>query len=85
MAVTDPDLRIPDDATDEEAAAIAAAVSAHLARLEAEASDDAETDSWDGEKWSFAGRVEALGGAPTRVPDGAPTDAWSAAGRRERF
>ncbi|MFB6072983.1 MAG: acc operon protein [Halobacterium sp.] len=86
MAASDPALSIPEDASDEEAAAIAAAVSAHLARLEAEAAageDGAET--WDGEKWSFAGRVEALGVRGVRVPDGAPRDAWSAAGRRERF
>ncbi|WP_232686088.1 acc operon protein [Halobacterium zhouii] len=82
----DADLSIPEDADGEEAAAIAAAVSAHLARLEAAADDDDDAgESWDGRKWSFTGRVGALGGGPVRVPDGAPTDAWSAAGRRDRF
>lgn len=79
------DLSIPADANDAEAAAIAAAVSAHLARLEAEAADGAVGESWAGKRWSFAGRVGALGGRSVRVPDGAPTDAWSAAGRRDRF
>ena len=79
------DLSIPADANDAEAAAIAAAVSAHLARLEAEAAAGEESESWDRRKWSFAGRVDALGGRSVRVPDGAPTDAWSAAGRRDRF
>jgi len=82
----DYDISVPDDATEAEAAAIAAAVSAHLARREAEAAaaaDDEET--WDGEKWTFAGRLDALDGQSGRVPDGAPTDAWTAAGRRDRF
>ncbi len=82
----DYDISVPDDATEAEAAAIAAAVSAHLARLEAEAaaavSDEA---SWDGEKWTFAGRLDAVDGHADRVPDGAPTDPWTAAGRSDRF
>jgi hypothetical protein len=81
----DVDISIPEDASDEEAAAIAAAVQSHLSALAAaEAAEDAE-ETWDGKKWAFAGRVEGLGGRSVRVPDGAPTDAWSAAGRRERF
>ena len=82
----DVDISIPDDASDEEAAAIAAAVQSHLAALAAaaEAAEDDE-ETWDGKKWAFAGRVEGLGGRSVRVPDGAPTDAWTAAGRRERF
>ncbi|AHG04344.1 acc operon protein [Halobacterium sp. DL1] len=79
------DVAVPDDASDEEAAAIAAAVSAHLAALEAAAAEGEEGPTWTGRKWSFAGRIEALDGGPVRVPDGAPTDAWSAAGRRDRF
>jgi hypothetical protein len=88
MAV-DMDLTIPDDASDEEAAAIAAAVQSHVSALaaaaEAASEDDDETDDWTDRKWAFAGRVESLGGRSVRVPDGAPADAWSAAGRRERF
>jgi len=81
------DLRIPDTATDEEAAAIAAAVGAHLQAERAAAAAAAREDSasWDGERWRFAGRVAATGGRPARVPEGAPTDAWSAAGRADRF
>ncbi|MGB9987672.1 acc operon protein [Salarchaeum japonicum] len=79
---------LPDDASEDEAAAIAAAVSAHLRDREAAAAAAAaETDepSWDGERWGFAGRVANLQSREVRVPDGAPTDAWSAAGRTERF
>ncbi|USZ69682.1 acc operon protein [Halorussus salilacus] len=85
--MADADLAIPDDATDEEAAAIAAAIGAHLRAQEAAAaaaeSDDEET--WDGERWSFAGRLRGLSGRAGRVPTGAPTDAWAAAGRADRF
>ncbi|QDX41716.1 acc operon protein [Salarchaeum sp. JOR-1] len=80
---------LPEDASEDEAAAIAAVVSAHLrdreaaaAAAAAEASGEA---SWNGERWEFAGRVAALQSREVRVPDGAPTDAWSAAGRTERF
>lgn len=80
-------LSVPDDATEAEAAAIAAAVSAHLARLEAEAAESGEddADTWTDRKWAFAGRIAGLDGHGRRVPDGAPTDAWTAAGRRDRF
>ena len=82
----DYDISVPDDATEAEAAAIAAAVSAHLARLEAEAAAaKGDEESWDGEKWMFAGRLEAVDGQSGRVPDGAPTDPWTAAGRSDRF
>ena len=85
-------LSIPDDADDEEAAAIAAAIAAHLHDTEraaavaaaAAAADAAPT--WDGEKWGFAGRVVSTSGRQvSRVPDGAPTDKWTAAGRVDRF
>jgi len=56
------DVAVPDDASDEEAAAIAAAVSAHLAALEAAAAEGEEGPTWTGRKWSFAGRIEALDG-----------------------
>ncbi|EMA39413.1 hypothetical protein C448_15189 [Halococcus morrhuae DSM 1307] len=77
---------IPDDAADDEAAAIAAAMSAHLADRERAALDGAdETPSWAGERWGFAGRLHALGGRSARVTLGAPTDPWSAAGRVDRL
>ena len=83
----------PPAASDDEAAAVIAAVSAYLdeerAALAAAtaASDDEESETWDGAKWRFAGRLAATGadGRGGRVPDGAPTDAWSAAGRADRF
>ena len=84
-------LSIPDDADAEEAAAIAAAVAAHVSDTEraAAAATAAVADSaptWDGERWSFAARVESTGGRRgRRVPDGAPTDGWTAAGRVDRF
>ncbi|WP_394324677.1 acc operon protein [Halarchaeum acidiphilum] len=81
---------VPAHASDAEAAAIVAAVSAYLdeerAALAAAAAASDEGETWDGAKWRFAGRLEATGGhGGRRVPDGAPTDAWSAAGRAERF
>ncbi|WP_256306038.1 acc operon protein [Halobellus litoreus] len=85
-------LSIPDDATDEEAAAIAAAVAAHVAdgeRAAAAAAAAAASQSeptWTGEKWTFAGRLEATGGRrPRRVPNGAPREKWTAAARSDRF
>ena len=86
MTADAPTLSIPDDADDEEAAAIAAAVGAHLRDAErtAAAATDAEP-TWEGERWTFAGRVEASQGRSVRVPENAPRDAWSAAGRTDRF
>jgi len=81
-------LAVPADATAEEAAAIAAAVGAHLRDQEAAAATaaagagDAE-DTWDGRRWQFAGRLEGLGGLGGRVPRDAPTDGWTAVGRLE--
>ncbi|MFC6736748.1 acc operon protein, partial [Halolamina salina] len=44
-----------------------------------------ETESWQGNRWGFAGRVESTQRRTVRVRDGTPTDAWSAAGRSERL
>jgi hypothetical protein len=85
-------LSIPDDADDAEAAAVAAAVAAHVRDAEraaaavaaAAAADSGPT--WNGEKWRFAGRLASTGGRRIgRVPDGAPTDEWTAAGRADRL
>jgi hypothetical protein len=83
----DRSLDLPDDATEDEAAAIAAALSAHLRDQEAAAAVAAATteETWQGKKWTFAGRVEELQGRTTRVPDGSPTNAWVAASRADRF
>ena len=75
---------LPEDADSEEAAAIAAAVRAHLAAAGAEA-DEEEAPDWRGDRWTFTGRVEALQGRRVRVPARAPRDAWTAAGRTDRF
>lgn len=77
-------LSIPDDADADEAAAIAAAVGAHLTDLELAARGD-EQPTWGGEKWRFAGRTEAVSGRAIRVTDATPTDAWTAAGRADRL
>ncbi|PCR89784.1 hypothetical protein [Natrinema ejinorense] len=83
----DVDLDMPDDADDEEAAAIVAAIGAHLhdhALAAAAAAAEGEV-TWDDERWSFAGRVRAQQHRTVRVPRGAPTDPWSAAGRTKQF
>jgi hypothetical protein len=72
-----------DDADPDEAAAVVAAVHAHLRDGRVASSPPPET--WDGKRWAFAGRMRALAGQSPRVPDGAPTDAWTAAGRADRF
>ncbi|KAB1193561.1 acc operon protein [Haloferax sp. MBLA0076] len=80
-------LSIPDDADPEEAAAIAAAVGAHLhdqqAAAAAAAADDEET--WNEKRWQYAGRLHSVTGCSRRVPSGAPTNAWAASGRVDRF
>lgn len=84
------ELRLPAAADDEEAAAIVAAVATHLrdreaaAAAAAAAAADPDTD-WQGDRWGFAGRLESVRGRCARVPRGAPTDSWTAAGRLDRF
>ncbi len=82
-------LDLPPDADAEEAAAIVAAVGAHLrdGELAARAAVRARRaeESWDDRRWQFAGRLSGLGHRAARVPDGAPTDGWTAAARRDRF
>ena len=76
---------VPDDADDAEAAAIAAAVRAHVS-----ANDDGDEEAtddrgWEGRRWRFRGRVDALQQRQVRVSTGAPRDAWTAAGRTDRL
>ena len=76
-------VNVPNDADDEEAAAIAAAVRAHVS-----ADDDEETASdrgWEGRRWRFRGRIDALQRRRVRVPTEAPRDAWTTAGRTDRL
>ena len=77
------------DATDEEAAAIAAAIGAHLqtqaaaaaaAAAEADAAGDTSQRSW-----GFAGRLAGLGVTANRPPSSTPADDWTAADRADRF
>ena len=79
-------LQLQPEADPDEAAAITAAVEQWLA-AEARAADDREQDAraWAGRRFAFAGRLEKLTGAPARVPEAAPTDPWTAAGRTDRF
>jgi hypothetical protein len=85
------DLRIPEGASPEEAAAIIAALGAHLrdqraAAVAAAAADEAdEAEDWDGRRWAYAGKLEGLRRSARRVPHGTPTDPWAAAGRADRF
>lgn len=78
-------------ASSDEAAAIAVAIGAHVqdreraAAAAVAAADGSEEPSWDGEEWTFAGRVERTQHRSVRVRDGAPTNAWSAAGRTDRL
>jgi len=85
-------LRLPHDVDESEAAAIVAAIGAHvrdreLAAAAAVAAEDGdeERDDWSARRWAFAGRLAALQGRSVRVPDGAPTDAWAASGRTDRY
>lgn len=88
VEVGDTRVSLPPDAAPDEAAAIVAAVGAHLRDREAAAAAAAageESDDWDGDRWRFAGRLATTTGRGGRVPRGAPTDDWTAAGRRDRF
>jgi len=81
-------LTLPDDADESEAAAIAAAVSAHIRDQKAAAAAaaaESEEESWQDKRWGFAGRVESLQRRTVRVRDGTPADAWSAASRTDRL
>ena len=80
-------LTLPTSATREQAAAIAAAVSAHThdQLVAARAASGDEEATWEGERFAFAGRLEAVTGYSHRVPSNAPTDRWTASGRRDRY
>lgn len=75
----------PDDANREEAAAIIAAVSVHLRNEELAVPGNTAEESWTGKRWSFAGRLNEQKLNGRRVPLSAPVDAWTAAGRGDRY
>ncbi|WP_424013590.1 hypothetical protein ACOZ35_10775 [Halorubrum xinjiangense] len=80
-------LSIPDDAGDDEAAAIAAAVAAHLRDGElaaAAAASDAD-DGREEDRWGLTDRIGRLHRRRVRVPADAPADPWTAAARSDRF
>ncbi|ADB60619.1 hypothetical protein Htur_1734 [Haloterrigena turkmenica DSM 5511] len=85
--LSDVELDVPDDASDEETAAIAAAIGAHLhdQALAAAAAAANGEETWDDRRWSFAGRIRSQQHRTVRVPREAPTDPWTAAGRTDRF
>jgi hypothetical protein len=78
-------LTLPPDADESEAAAIVAAIGAHLRDQEAAAAAESNEERWEGERWAFAGKVESLQRRTVRVREGTPTNAWSAAGRTDRL
>jgi hypothetical protein len=64
-------------------------VGAHVrdreAAAAAAAAESEKAESWDDDRWRFAGRLAATAGRRGRVPRGAPTDDWTAASRADRF
>jgi len=72
-----------DNATTDEAAAIAVAIGAHLTdRQRAAAGEDR---GWQHRQWAFSARVDETQKRHVRVRSEAPTDPWSAAGRTDRM
>ena len=77
------------DATDEETAAIVAAITAHLAERERAAAAAAGAHEGTGDEtrrhWAFVGRLAGVGVHARRSPRSTPPDDWTAAGRADRF
>lgn len=84
MATSRFELDVPESASEAEAAAIAAAIGSHL-RAEEAAATAGEEPTWEGRRWTFAGRIAATQRRTARVPTDAPTDTWTAAGRTDRM
>lgn len=78
-------LTLPKRATDEEAAAIAAAIGAHLQDRAAAAAATADDGGRTEQPWTLVGRIEASGGTASHVPETAPADAWTVAARQDRL
>jgi hypothetical protein len=77
-------LDIPDNADDEEAAAIAAVVRAHMRAQEGKTEAEGTTDRTK-RRWRFSGRLDSLQNRNIRPPMNTPTGTWRAAGRAERM
>ena len=80
---------LPDASTDE-AAAIAVAIGAHVtdqqrAAAAAAAAAASSDTGWRGKEWAFSNRIRDTQQRHIDVPDDAPTNAWSAAGRTDRM
>jgi hypothetical protein len=78
---------LPDASTDE-AAAIAVAIGAHVTdqhRAAAAAAAASDDPGWQGKEWTFSNRVRDTQKRHVEVPEDAPTDPWSAAGRTDRM
>ena len=77
------------DAGSEEAAAIAAALGAHIGdqarAAAATAGDDTDEPGWAGRRWSYSGRMARTHGRHVQIREGAPDDPWAAAGRTDRM
>lgn len=77
--------RIDGEPTPEEVAAVVAAIDQYeTERRRTRPEVEGESD-WNRSRWAFAGRLAAVRGRSDRVPLGAPTDPWTAAGRTDRF
>ena len=77
-------------ASTDEAAAIAVAIGAHVtdqqrAAAAAAAAAASSDTGWRGKEWSFSNRIRDTQQRHVDVPDDAPTNAWSAAGRTDRM
>jgi hypothetical protein len=78
---------LADDADADEAAAVAAAIGAHMRdqELAAAAADGDSSPNWADGKWTFASKVARKRRRSVRVPTEAPDDPWTAAGRTDRM
>ena len=76
---------LPEDADEDEAAAIVAALNAHVGAQIRAAADEEDSDDWNERQWSFAGRIGDLQHREVRVPLAAPRDPWAASGRTRRM
>lgn len=84
--MSDSRLTVPESASPDEAAAIVAAVEAHLAaERRTDTGSSSEEPAWTGRRWRFAARIETTQSRSVRVPLDAPSDDWTAAGRTDRY